>query len=129
MPSIRLRVLIADSQPMLAVGLEAFVNDLGHLPVEVVHTGQDALTAAARYRPDLLITDVVLDGPISGISAAQRMKEQFGTRTLFFSGQSDPQTRRLAQLAEPLAFIDKTTPPADLARAIEAFASTKQRAA
>ena len=50
MPSTRLRVLIADSRPMLAVELEAFVHDLGHLPVEVVHTGGNALTAAARYQ-------------------------------------------------------------------------------
>jgi CheY-like chemotaxis protein len=107
----------------MADALQHLLTELGHHTVEVVGTGVEAIEAAARWRPDLSIIDVPLDGLINGIEAAQQIRELFGTRALFFSSQSDALTLRMAQAADPFAFVDKTTKRAELARVIQAIAS------
>ena len=81
-PPTRPRVLIAESHPVMADALQHLLTEVGHHTVEVVGTGLEAIEAAACWGPDLLITDVPLDGLVSGIEAAQQIWEPFGTKSI-----------------------------------------------
>jgi two-component system, response regulator PdtaR len=121
MGSAQLQVLVVENHELLAVGLELLLRQLGHKPVEVVGTGEEAIAAAERHRPDLILMDVGLDGEMDGIEAAQEIRTRFGIRSLFFTGMSDAETRMRAAVAEPIAFLDKTSSKAELARIIDIF--------
>jgi DNA-binding NarL/FixJ family response regulator len=123
MKSARLRVLIADKQPFTVVGLRCLMGELGHIVVASVHTAREAVAAAARYQPDLLLLDVELDGEVDGIAAAQEAHERFGVRSVFFSGSSDPLTRSRAELANPIVFLDKSSSRSEVASVIRTIAS------
>jgi two-component system, response regulator PdtaR len=120
MVSSQLRVLIVDDHQLLAVGLEVLLTQLGHTVVETVGTGEEAIVAAERHRPDLVLMDIRLEGDMDGIEAAKEIRSRFGIRSVFFTGQTDSKTRELAAEAEPIAFLDKTTSKAELARVISA---------
>jgi two-component system, response regulator PdtaR len=123
MVSPQLRVLVVENHQLMAVGLNLLLDQLGHTVVETVGTGEEAIVAAERHRPDFICMDIVLDGEMDGIEAAQEIQNRFGVRSLFFTGLSDPETRERAALAQPIAFMDKTIPETQLARAISAFAA------
>jgi DNA-binding NarL/FixJ family response regulator len=123
MASPRLRVLIVDDHPIIGAGLACLFDELGHEIVAIVETGEEAIRRAERHRPDLVLMDVRLEGEIDGIEAASQIRKRLGTRSIFFSGYSDPETIERATMAEPIAFLDKTSSQADLARVISAAAA------
>ena len=60
-----MRVLIAEDDPVVALGLERRVRSLGHEPIGPVGDGRDAVLAAQRTDPDLYLFDIglpILDG-------------------------------------------------------------------
>ena len=67
-----------------------FLEQLGYR-VESASNGEDAFALVERMdRPDLLMSDVVLPGGLSGFDIARRMREIHpGLRVLFVSGYPD----------------------------------------
>jgi DNA-binding NarL/FixJ family response regulator len=116
----RLRVLIVDDHQIICAGLECLLEELGHEVVEIVGTGAEAISSAERHKPDLILMDIHLEGDMDGIEAGSEIRKRFGIRSIFFSGDSDPETLKRAALAEPINILDKTTSQADLARVINA---------
>jgi two-component system, response regulator PdtaR len=115
-----LQILIVDDHELLAVGLEQYLAELGHTVVDIVATGEDAIAAAERHRPDLIFMDVTLEGAeIDGIDAAREIWDRVGLRSVFYTGHTDQGTRERAAAAEPLAFLDKTCPTSALAQVME----------
>lgn len=57
MLTTRLRILLAEDEPWIAIFLKELLEDMGHdvLPVETTEDG--VVTAATRDKPDLMIVD------------------------------------------------------------------------
>ena len=64
-----MRVLIAEDDPVIALGLEAKLAALGHHVVARVADGVRAVEEAARTQPDAVVMDVVMPG-VDGLEAA-----------------------------------------------------------
>jgi DNA-binding NtrC family response regulator len=71
--SPKCRVLIADDDHVIAGTLSQILHLSGY-EAETVSSGEEAVATAAKRRPDILITDVVMGG-ITGIEAAIRILE------------------------------------------------------
>jgi two-component system, response regulator PdtaR len=104
------RVLIVEDHAITALSLEKILREIGCEPTGCVGSGEEAIEAAEQHRPDLVLMDVELKGPLNGIETAAEIKRRFGIPSVFLSGYGDSETRARARRAEPLAFIDKTAP-------------------
>jgi signal transduction histidine kinase len=71
-PLFRRRILVADDTIDFAEGLRRLLGLQGH-QVEVVHDGADALEAARRLDPDVVVLDIDLPG-LSGVEIARRLR-------------------------------------------------------
>lgn|ERR1700733_1894807 len=81
----RLRVLIADDERSIADTLALILNHKG-FEAHAVYSGERAVEAATHLAPDVLISDVIMDG-MTGIDAAVRIREYFPRcRVILFSG-------------------------------------------
>lgn len=63
LPGPNLRVLVADDNPVVRAGLAALLD--GHPDLEVVAQaadGEEAIAAATRLRPDVVLLDVRMPG-------------------------------------------------------------------
>jgi CheY-like chemotaxis protein len=84
---IRLRVLIADDERIIADTLGMILNQSG-FEAAAVYSGQKAVEAARQFRPQVFLADVVMPG-MSGIEAAIQICAMLpGCRVLLLSGQA-----------------------------------------
>ena len=64
------RVLIVEDEAISARAAGVMLERIGCTVTGVVDSGKDAIEAAARDRPDLVLMDIRLKGEMNGIEAA-----------------------------------------------------------
>lgn len=109
-----LRVLLVEDEAIIAMLLAEVLAGMGHEVYATAATEADAVTAAVRCRPDLMIVDVWL-GDGSGISAVEEILRTGFIPHVFVSG--DP-SKVLAHRPGAVV-IQKPFHESDLARAIQ----------
>ncbi|MFI9826494.1 response regulator [Streptomyces sp. NPDC051913] len=85
----RLRVLVADDNPVVRAGLTALLS--GHEDITVVAQaadGREAYEAAHRHRPDVILLDVRMPG-VDGISALPHLVPIAPVLMLTYSSESE----------------------------------------
>lgn len=81
------RVLVVDDERLIANSLAQILTASG-FEAKAVYSGETAVTVARELRPDVLITDVMMEG-ISGIEAASSITQFLpACRIILFSGQA-----------------------------------------
>ena len=84
------RIMIVEDERIVALDLRQTLESFGHEVVTVVSSGEQAVAQGARLKPDLVLMDIHLDGPMDGTEAA-RVLQQHNIPVLFltaFAGQS-----------------------------------------
>jgi DNA-binding response OmpR family regulator len=81
------RVLVADDERVIADSLTMILNQSG-FDARAVYSGEQAIELAMSFKPEMLISDVIMGG-LSGIEAAIRIRTLFPeVKVLLFSGQA-----------------------------------------
>ncbi len=75
----RRKVLVTDDNEDAAAALALLLTHMGN-DVQIAHNGQEALTVAAEFRPDLILMDVGMP-LLDGLEATRRLREtEWGRR-------------------------------------------------
>ena len=83
----RPRVLVADDERVIADTLAMILNQSG-FEAQAVYSGEKAVDLAPTFKPEMLISDVIMGG-LSGIDAAIRIRSLLPqVKVLLFSGQA-----------------------------------------
>jgi two-component system, response regulator PdtaR len=101
------RVLIVEDQYFVAVDCELQLRSAGIECVGLATTAAEALDIAEKSHPDLVIMDIRLASVADGVEAAIVMYERLGIRCIFSSAHADAATRKSAERAHPLGWLDK----------------------
>jgi CheY-like chemotaxis protein len=85
--AIKPKILVADDEPIIADTLATILNQ-GGFDSRAVYSGEQALEVASTFRPDMLVTDVIM-AKLDGIETAIQMRGQLPQiKVLLFSGES-----------------------------------------
>jgi CheY-like chemotaxis protein len=109
-----LRILVVEDDAVIGMMLAEMLEELGHDVCSIEATEADAVTAADRCRPDLMIVDVRL-GEGNGVSAVTEILRAGPVPHLFVSGDIS----RLQELRPGAVAIQKPYRESDLIRAIQ----------
>lgn len=114
-----IRILLAEDMHMVRGALVALLNLEDDLKVIAeLECGDQILSTAREYRPDVAIIDIDLPG-LDGLSAAKLLHERLPEcRTLILTSLGRPGTLRRAMSAHVAGFLLKDAPPTDLAQAV-----------
>lgn len=83
----RPKVLVVDDERLLADTTAAILYRAGYT-AKVAYDGFDALETTASFRPDYLLTDIMMPA-MNGVELAIAITKMYpGTRVLLFSGQA-----------------------------------------
>jgi len=117
-----LRVLVVEDDALLAMLLAELLASMGHDVCATAATEAEALIAAIRYRPDLMIVDAGL-GRGSGVSAVEEILRAGPLAHVFVTGDADRVRRR-----KPDAIVvRKPFREAELANAIDLALAAARR--
>jgi DNA-binding NarL/FixJ family response regulator len=116
----RLRVVIADDQPLMRAGFKAVLEATGSIEIVAeAGDGAEAIAAAEAHQPDVILMDIRMPG-IDGIEATRRLPRQ---RVLVLTTFGLDEYIVEALRAGASGFLTKDAPAADLVAAVRAVAA------
>lgn len=101
------KILIVEDEQIIAFNLAGRLKRLGYEVPEYVSNGEDAINRAVELKPDLILMDIMLDGEMDGIQAAEKIHEKTEIPHLFLTASSDDETVERAKHTEPLGYLIK----------------------
>jgi DNA-binding NarL/FixJ family response regulator len=116
----RLRVVIADDQPMMRAGFKAVLEATGDIQVVAeASTGAEAVAAAKQHAPDVVLMDIRMP-EMDGIEATRQLPRQ---RVLILTTFGLDDYIIAALRAGASGFLLKDAPPAQVVDAVRAVAA------
>jgi DNA-binding NarL/FixJ family response regulator len=116
----KLRVVIADDQPMMRAGFKAVLEATGDIEVVAeASDGEEAVRAAGEYQPDVVLMDIRMPG-VDGIEATRRLPRQ---RVLILTTFGLDQYIIEALRAGASGFLLKDAPTQEVVAAVRAVAA------
>ena len=121
-----IRVLLADDHTLIRAGLRMVVDAEPDLTVVgEASDGREAVAAAARFKPDVVVMDIGMPS-LNGIEACRQIRAELpDAQIVMLSMHSDEGYVLRALKAGAKAYLLKDSAEADLARAIRAAAAGK----
>ncbi len=113
------RILIVENDPDVAFLVSALLERDDYQCLGTAATGQRALEMAAELQPDVVLMDIMLDGPMDGIETAARLRVFSGAHVIFMSAHLEGEKLENVKLAKPAGFIAKPFLPEAIKNAIE----------
>jgi len=101
------KILVVEDERITAEDIKKSLEKAGYKVPAVVSTGENAVKFSEKYKPDLVLMDIVLDGKIDGIEAAETIRTKFDIPVIYLTAYSDKNTVERAKTTHPSAFILK----------------------
>jgi CheY-like chemotaxis protein len=115
----QVRILVVEDVANLATVLKSRLESYGYEICDVANTGPKAIDCALRHRPDLILMDIMLEGDMNGIEAAERIHVQLDVPIIYLSCLNDEQVIDRAIETNPYGYILKPYDGAELRFGIE----------
>lgn len=100
-------ILVVEDEFVTGLEIQSRLTDHGFLIPEIVDTGEDAIKKAEEIHPDLVIMDITLKGPMTGIEAATHIREKLNIPVVYLTAHSDEVTITKAVVSEPFGYLIK----------------------
>jgi DNA-directed RNA polymerase specialized sigma24 family protein len=109
-------VLIIEDEPVIAADIEALVRELGHRVTDIVATRTEAVDAAHREAPGLVLADIQLADGSSGVDAVKDILSEHDAPVIFIT--AFPERLLTGERPEPTFLITKPFQPETVKAAI-----------
>ncbi len=115
----RPRILVVEDEAIIARDIAAILAEADFEVIGICSKGEDALLRASQSAPDLLLTDIKLQGSMDGIEVAARLRREQDIPAIFITAFSSGDLFERSKSAQPLGYLLKPVTPADLTRSVE----------
>jgi len=112
-------ILIIEDEGVVAHDIARRVRKLGYDVAEIKSSSEQALNYLAIHTPDLILCDIMIDGPFDGIEVAEKVFHSKKIPLIFLTALSDRSTLERAKKVLPYGYIVKPFDNHDLLTAIE----------
>jgi AmiR/NasT family two-component response regulator len=113
-----MRVLIADDEAVIRMGLRAMLEEAGHVVVATAADGQSAVAMAHTASPDLIILDIKMN-EMDGLEAARQIMLHRPTPIVMLTAYSQRALVEQAKAASVFAYLVKPVKEELLAPTLE----------
>jgi two-component system cell cycle sensor histidine kinase/response regulator CckA len=113
------KILVVEDEYIVAMALEKSLEHMGYVVAATADSGRAAIEKASETRPDLVLMDIRLKGPMDGIEAGATIHTRFDLPLVYTTAYADEDTLQRARITEPYGYIIKPFDDRDLRTAIE----------
>jgi TMAO reductase system sensor TorS len=111
--------MVVEDEGLVALSLQRKLQSFGYEVPVVVASGEEAVQQAVASRPDLILMDIRLAGPLDGVDAAVQIHAQLDVPIIYLSAYSDSATLERAKATEPFGYLVKPFEERELRTTIE----------
>jgi PAS domain S-box-containing protein/putative nucleotidyltransferase with HDIG domain len=115
----KVKVLVVEDESLVARDIQNMLRSLSYEVLGVVASGEMALQKASKSAPDLVLMDIVLKGDVDGITAAEKLWEEFSIPVIYLTAYADETTFQRAKLTKPFGYLLKPFEERELQTTIE----------
>jgi DNA-binding LytR/AlgR family response regulator len=116
---MKANIQVVEDEAIVSKDIQQSLKKLGYNVVGSAATGEKAIEIARELKPDLVLMDIMLKGEMSGIDAAEIIKEELNIPIIFLTAYADENTLAKAKVTEPFGYIIKPFKEIDLKTSIE----------
>ncbi|NVL91040.1 MAG: PAS domain S-box protein [Desulfobacterales bacterium] len=113
------QILVVEDENIIAEDIQKSLQALGYTVSSVVPSGEEAIKEVKENKPDLVLMDIVLQGEINGIDAADQIQSRFNIPVIYLTAYADDKTLERAKITEPFGYIIKPFEERELHTTIE----------
>jgi len=101
------KILVVEDEIIVSADIQATLKNLGYDIVGSASTGEDAVRIVSKNEPDLILMDIMLQGDVDGVEAADQIKDLYNIPVVFLTAYSDDKTLARAKISEPFGYVVK----------------------
>jgi len=101
------RILLVEDEGIIAKDIRESLEGMGYEVIGVEVSGEKAIDRAERNSPDLVLMDIVLQGPVDGITAANEIRSRLGVPVVYLTAYADDQVLERVKVTEPFGYLIK----------------------
>ena len=113
------QILIVGDEGIIAKDIQNILKSLGYAVPAIASSGEGAIKKAAEIFPDLVLMDIVLEGYMDGVEAAEQIRDRFDIPVVYLTAYADNKTLQRAKITEPYGYILKPFSERELHTTIE----------
>jgi PAS domain S-box-containing protein len=115
----RIKILVVEDEIIVAKDIKMRLENLGYSVSSLVSSGEEAIREAEENNPDLVLMDIVLQGEMDGIEAADQIRSHFNIPVIYLTAYADEKMLERAKRTGPFGYIIKPFDDRDLHTTIE----------
>lgn len=118
----KIKILIVEDEPIIALNLKQVLSELGYEPCGIANNRCNTmkLLNEKKILPDLILMDIYLQGPTTGIELANELKDiLINTPVIFLTANSELTTIKKASESLAYGYLIKPYKKSHLQAAIE----------
>ena len=112
-------ILIVENEPIIALGLQAMVEELDFQTIGPFGSGREVIEAVKHELPDLVLMDISLAGKMDGIEAAEIIRASQDIPVVFVTALKDSKLVTRANESGAFGYVTKPFDRESLSNAIE----------
>jgi two-component system, cell cycle sensor histidine kinase and response regulator CckA len=116
---VKARILIVEDEAIIASVIAAALKKFGYEVIEILNSGEAAVTTTLQKEPDLILMDIRLQREMDGISAVERIQEHLDIPVIYLTAYADEPTLERAKKTKPYGYIPKPFQEIELRTTIE----------
>ncbi len=115
----KINILVVEDESIVSKDIQHSLKKIGYNIVGAASTGEKAIELALSEKPDLILMDIMLKGPMNGIEAADIIKKEMSIPVIFLTAYADESTLAKAKITEPYGYILKPFKEIDIQTSVE----------
>jgi two-component system NtrC family sensor kinase len=113
------KILVVEDEAIIARDLQWRLQGMGYEVPYIVATGEDAVIKVQEFKPDLVLMDIMLLGPMDGIQTADKIRATDDIPVMYLTSYADEEIVERAKITEPFAYLIKPIGDRELYSGIE----------
>jgi PAS domain S-box-containing protein len=108
------KILIVEDEALVAKDIQRSLEKLGYSVAAITDNGLDAINLAKQLKPDLIIMDIMLKGPMDGIDAAAKISALTKTPFVYLTAHQNDEILERSKATRPYGYMLKPLNERDL---------------
>jgi len=100
-------ILLVEDDSIIAADLSYCLEEFGYKIVEVASNADDAVLYVKKYKPDLVLMDICLEGSKDGTEVVEIIQKKLTTPVVYLTSHSDEETLLKASSTNPFGYVIK----------------------